>query len=153
MESQSSLIDRMVRDFSTLHRRIVQINHADSIRHGEFGVLVCLSLHERKGTKAMRPSAISEYMQLKQPTITPILQSLEEKGLIERHVCEEDRRAIEISLTETGRIRMNERREKITQLFIEIQEELGEEDFEQLAQLMDRVYEFNKRQGGKNPSV
>ncbi|WP_037575580.1 MarR family winged helix-turn-helix transcriptional regulator [Phaeacidiphilus oryzae] len=40
---------------------------------------------------------------LTQPRVTVVLQHLEERGLIERHRCSEDRRSIKAQLTPAGR--------------------------------------------------
>ncbi|MGW4444110.1 MarR family winged helix-turn-helix transcriptional regulator [Streptomyces sp. NPDC004682] len=50
---------------------------------------------------------------LTQPRVTVLLQELEERGLLERHRCTEDRRAIRAHLTERGRELLREARLRI----------------------------------------
>jgi DNA-binding MarR family transcriptional regulator len=57
--------------------------------------------HLRDG-KGMNPKDISHALRHDSGALTRVLDQLESRGLIERHRCREDRRAIELHLTSSG---------------------------------------------------
>ena len=63
----------------------------------QYGVLYCLW-----ETDKTKPKEIANELQLENSTISGILERMEKKGLICRHISKEDRRYIEIELTDKG---------------------------------------------------
>lgn len=63
----------------------------------QYGVLYCLWILDKTN-----PKEIAEELQLENSTISGVLERMEKKELIKRSVSKEDRRFIEISLTELG---------------------------------------------------
>lgn len=72
---------------------------------------------EKEG--ALYQQDIQQYLQVTPGTISEMISKLENKGLVERKRNEEDRRAVEISLTEKGR-------ESISKLENEAEDDLYE---------------------------
>lgn len=64
----------------------------------QYGVMYCLWTG-----KARTPKEIATILQLENSTISGVLDRMEKKGLLERRVSLEDRRFIEVILTEKGR--------------------------------------------------
>ncbi|MGN0204048.1 MAG: MarR family winged helix-turn-helix transcriptional regulator [Coprococcus sp.] len=64
----------------------------------QYGVMHCLW----KGEKTT-PKEIASELKLENSTISGILDRMEKKGLLNRHVSVEDRRYIEVVLTEKGK--------------------------------------------------
>lgn len=64
----------------------------------QYGVMYCLWLEGKT-----KPKEIAAELQLENSTISGVLERMEKKGLIQRHVSKEDRRFIEIILTEKGK--------------------------------------------------
>lgn len=63
----------------------------------QYAVLYCLWENEKKS-----PKEIAERLKLENSTISGILERMEKKGLIKRMISKEDRRFIQIMLTEKG---------------------------------------------------
>ncbi len=70
-------------------------------------LLLWLAVEEQCGNSAgISPSALSHYQHISKNTVSSLLASLEEQGLIERALCQEDRRSFNIRLTKAGRARI-----------------------------------------------
>ncbi len=67
-------------------------------------LLLRLFAEEQHGSKeGVSPSALSQHQHISKNTVSSLLGSLEEQGLIERALCNEDKRSFKIRLTRTGR--------------------------------------------------
>lgn len=64
----------------------------------QYAVLYCLWENDKKS-----PKEIAERLKLENSTISGILERMEKKELIERNISKEDRRFIQVQLTEKGR--------------------------------------------------
>ncbi|HEU5379737.1 MAG TPA: MarR family transcriptional regulator [Ktedonobacteraceae bacterium] len=95
----------------------------------------------------MKVSEISKLLHVTSPTITQLLKGLEANGLVERHLDPNDRRSVRIALTARGE-EVAQRAEKIfTDSFIGLAEFLGEEESNQLIELLSKAYRyFNERE-------
>ena len=65
----------------------------------QYAVLYCLWENDKKS-----PKEIAERLKLENSTISGILERMEKKGLIKRMISKEDRRFIQIMLTEKGAV-------------------------------------------------
>ena len=63
----------------------------------QYSVLYCLWEQDMRS-----PKEIAERLKLENSTISGILERMEKKGLIERSISKEDRRFIEVCLTDKG---------------------------------------------------
>jgi len=69
-----------------------------------FRLLVWLFLDEKRGnTEGISPSVLSHHQHISKNTVSSLLASLEEQGLIERTLSSEDKRSFKIRLTKSGR--------------------------------------------------
>ncbi len=108
----------------------------------EIRVLICVKRGEGASLPQMTVSEISKCLAVTPPSITQILNTLESRGLIERHVDRADRRVIVVTLTRRG--------EKVTELAQEafsavmkgLIEYLGEDQSNQLADLLFKVFRY-----------
>lgn len=71
------------------------------IRPGELTVLMVL--HENPG---IRQGMLARALSIKRAHMTKMVRQMEEDGLIHRRVPEDDKRAMELNLTEAGRARV-----------------------------------------------
>ena len=119
----------------------------------ELRVLFCLGkglrpdTHEmesdlRSDMREMKVSEISKRLHVTPPTVTQLIKGLEANGLVERNVDPVDRRAVGIKLTEKGEkitgVAVNDFLASITGLI----EYLGEEESDQLAELLVKVSRY-----------
>lgn len=75
-------------------------------------------------------------------TVTPILNSLEEKGLIERIIDKKDRRNIYIKLSEKGKKFTSKAHEKLEDIVYSYIEYMGEEDINEFIRLFKKTEKF-----------
>ena len=67
-------------------------------------LLMWLFAEEQRGNKdGISPSKLSHYQHISKNTVSSLLGSLEEQGMIERALCSEDKRSFKIGLTRAGR--------------------------------------------------
>ena len=95
------------REILDRHARVYcALTHALEHQHGlgmsEFEVLERLA---DEGDCAVRVAEIADHVHLSQSALSRVIDRLEKHGLVQRGVCENDRRAIFAELTDEGRER------------------------------------------------
>jgi DNA-binding MarR family transcriptional regulator len=112
---------------------------------GEVFMLDFLSLHE-----PCRPSHIGNALNFGTARIAMALGGLEKKGFIKREMCQDDRRVIQVSLTDMGREHAKNARaeavRKLERVFAAMGEESVEEFLRSLKKFMDAM--FTDDEGG-----
>lgn len=73
------------------------------LKPGEFSVLYVISQNPR-----IRQSALGQRMMIKRAHMTKLIRAFEDRGLVSRRIPDEDRRAVELSLTAEGKRVMDE---------------------------------------------
>ena len=99
-------------------------------------ILFYLGFHEGE---PIHQREIEKWFHLKNPTVTGILNRLEEKGFIVRKTKEDDKRFRIIELTEKSRCLMQEMREEMHQMDDKIYGCMTEEERRQFSELLERV--------------
>ena len=94
-------VARLLLVAAAIQRELAQRAAAYGVRVAEADVLFTL---RRSGPPyRLLPSKLSDSLLVSSGTLTNRLDRLESKGLIERHPNPEDRRSVEVALTERGR--------------------------------------------------
>lgn len=109
----------------------------DSIR-GEYGVLRYLSYVEDRVSAGM----LTEQLHVVPGRMTDILNSLENKKLIDRRPDDEDRRRIRVCITETGKKQAVKLREEISKEYEGLFQVLGRKDTLELIRLLKIVLAY-----------
>ena len=99
-------------------------------------ILFYLGFHEGE---PIHQREIEKWFHLKNPTVTGILNRLEEKGFIVRKTKEDDKRFRMIELTDKSRCLMQEMCEEMWQMDDRIYSCMTEEERSQLSGLLDRI--------------
>ena len=99
-------------------------------------ILFYLGFHEGK---PIHQREIEKWFHLKNPTVTGILNRLEEKGFIVRKTGEADKRFRMIELTEKSRCLMQEMCEEMWQMDDKIYSCMTEEERIQFSSLLERI--------------
>ena len=86
-----------------VHERIKEQMSKNKLNIMEFSVLEVLY---QKGKQTIRQ--IGDYILVSSSSMTYVIDKLEQKGLLSRNTCQEDRRVIHISLTHDGNELMKE---------------------------------------------
>jgi DNA-binding MarR family transcriptional regulator len=101
------LLDEIRHVFRMLHQISEQSLNDAELSHAQYRVLMHLFFAEQVGERDdLNPSEISERHGVSRNTISSLIRSLEDEGLVERRLDPHDRRRFNISLTADGRARV-----------------------------------------------
>ncbi len=109
-----------------------------AIKPGEADVIAFIHRYSDEH-HGVNPSQIGDSLGMSRPAVTAVLNSLQEKGCIERRLSTADRRRFEIFLTPDSRKQVDDMICRMDSYVKRIVQELGEEDAAQLVRLMTRV--------------
>jgi DNA-binding MarR family transcriptional regulator len=105
-------------------------------------LLMWLYLDERRGnTEGLSPSLLSHHQHISKNTVSSLLASLEEQGLIERALSSEDKRSFKIRLTHAGRMRMQTILPKHNSALHQVFAALSAEEQKTLLKLLSKLRE------------
>ena len=99
MKQMEDDVSRLIQNFSRFSHFIKRRSRNADLRTGEIAILRCIMHHTDGPDGEIKPSQISALMGLQQPSITPSLRSLEERGYVRRRNSDQDRREV-FSVTE-----------------------------------------------------
>jgi DNA-binding MarR family transcriptional regulator len=145
---------KLMRAFMQFHR--VQAHHRNvaGCTPGEIRMLFFLGHAAKSGNPEMKVSEISKLLHVTSPTVTQLLKGLEANELIERRIDPADRRAVGITLTKRGELVTVKAAEAFEASFEGLIEYLGEEDSNQLADLLEKASRYyNEKMTGANQTV
>ncbi|WP_066305699.1 MarR family winged helix-turn-helix transcriptional regulator [Bacillus sp. FJAT-29814] len=117
-----------------IHERIKEEIAKNNLSITDFSVLEVLY---HKGKQTIQQ--IGNSILISSGSMTYVIDKLEQKGLLLRNACLEDRRVIHITLTDAGIELMNKLMPKHHELVDEIFSALTSEDAEALVQLLKKV--------------
>lgn len=122
------------------------------LKHSEMMILYELKEVQKQYPEGISVSSISQLLCVKPPTITPVITSLEQKGMIERSMDSNDRRIIRVKMTEAGNQFIEDKKQQMVTKIKGLVEHLGEEKSTILADLFNEVffYFINQEQINKN---
>jgi DNA-binding MarR family transcriptional regulator len=93
-------------------------------------------------------SDLAEWMNVKLPTMSPIIERLEELGLVRKEKAAKDRRVVVVSLTDEGQkviLRMEANWRRLLESRLRV---LSEEDQERLISLLERFAALARTESG-----
>jgi len=93
---------------SAYDRLLNEATRHEPISAPRWRILLWLWIEEQMGCGAVNPTRLSRAQQLSKNTISDHLRTLEEDGLIERELDQNDRRQFRIHLTDAGRALVHE---------------------------------------------
>jgi MarR family transcriptional regulator for hemolysin len=93
----------------------------------------------QRGGEGLTQRELASLMAIENPTLVRLLDNLEAQGLIERRLCENDRRARRLHLTAAGRDFMDELNERARALRREMLEGVPEDDIETAVSVFNRI--------------
>ncbi|MGF7048892.1 DNA-binding MarR family transcriptional regulator [Paenibacillus sp. DS2015] len=138
----------------TLFRAMMRFNKAEfrhrlveGLKPSELVLMFCVKKKVKPGTMGLMVSEISELLGVTSPTVTQLLKSLEVKDWITRSIDQQDRRAVRIKLSDKGEQVIKAAMEATEASFEGLIQYLGEEESNQLAELLIKAYEYFERDG------
>lgn len=102
----------------------------------EIRILFCIK------NSALKVSEISHHLHVTSPTVTQSVNKLEDYGLVERCMDTKDKRAVWVHLTPKGTEIVKKAEEMMFSSFQGLITFLGEDDSNQLAELLTKVFQY-----------
>lgn len=135
---------RLIGDVRRIGYALQQISQASvaesGLSHSQYQILLSLYMQEQVyGRSQLNPSEISRVHGTTRNTVSSLIRSLEDDGLIERRLDKQDRRKFNICLTENGRALVNQFAQKHIRIVGGCFNSLSQEQQAILAQLLDQV--------------
>lgn len=94
------VVGRILRLAKNIEQHVGELHREYALKPGEFDVLATL---KRENKPYLTPSELYQSMLLTSGAMTSRLDRLEEKALIQRRHCQQDRRKVLVSLTSHGK--------------------------------------------------
>ena len=141
MNNKSSNIDikKFIDTFENLSRIERHNQTVMGIKKSEARILLCVEfLNEEKKCK-VNISEISKSLSITPPSTNEFVKNLINKGYLEKHIDQKDKRFIEITLTDEGKEIVKGLKEYFDSLFSGIIKRLGTEQSKLLIELLDIV--------------
>ncbi|MNN05801.1 putative HTH-type transcriptional regulator YusO [compost metagenome] len=118
----------------------------EGCKPSELRVLFFIKRGASRDSRGVTVSEISSMMGVTSPTVTPLVRSLEDNGLVIRYNDQEDRRLVRVKLTEDGDALTRKSIGLYTERFEGLYDYLGEERSDQLADLLELVFQYMEEQ-------
>ena len=113
-----------------------------SIRKSEMFTLMNIGSLMKKHPEGIKQGSLSQILNLAPPTVTPMINVLEDNGYIERVGSKEDRRVVFIRLTEMGKTFLDEKENLFKSNINALVDYLGEEDSKTFIRLIRKTGDF-----------
>ncbi len=136
---KSQLRDALVHELWRMTKMDI-IAHLREFVEGETAALYSLCTC---GRESLTPTQISEHLQVSRARAANILRSLRGKGYVRMDIAEDDRRKMDVTITEAGRKAMEEKYDFLLRYFDLYIDVLGEEDIADLTRLLKKTVDCN----------
>ena len=142
-KNEEQTIQELIQTFTQFDKLDWEKKTIEGFKPSEIRVLTCIKL-KIQSTCEIKVSEISKHLNVRMPSVTPILNKLEQHGLITRRIDEHDRRVILVSLTTEGETVANAALDHLHKTFASLRESIGLEDSKELIRILTKVYQFFK---------
>lgn len=113
-----------------------------SLKPSEIGLLFHIKGGCTNEPDGVKVSELSSKMHVTSPSITQLVTSLEERGLVERNMDKEDRRSVKVSLTVKGIEITEKAEENLMSVLTGLVDHLGPEKSLTLTELLNDVFTY-----------
>lgn len=139
---ENARVRRLMQAFMQFNKAVWHDRMIAGYKPSEMKLLIILKHSSKLGSEGMRVSEISKRLRVTSPTVTQLINGLEEKGLVVRSVDPSDRRVVRIQLSPQGNDVACKAKEAFADTFNGLIEYLGDEQSDQLAQLLTKAFEY-----------
>jgi DNA-binding MarR family transcriptional regulator len=142
----SPTVQKLMRSFMQFNKVGWHQRAVAGCKPSEVRVLFCVKRGIMPGASEIKVSEISKLLHVTSPSVTQLLKGLEANGLIERRIDPVDRRSVGVRLTERGEEVTRQAIEGLTRSLQGLIEYLGEEESNQLIELLSKVFHYFSEQ-------
>jgi DNA-binding MarR family transcriptional regulator len=140
---------QLYRSFDKFRRIMKGPPSISNLKPSEMGLLFHIMHHANVDSDGVRVSELSSRMHVTSPSVTQLVTSLEERGYVTRAMDREDRRSVNVSLTEKGNEIMKKAEENLMAMLTGLVEHLGPDKSIALTEIMNDVYVYFKQSVNK----
>ena len=141
-KSRNIYAQKLLRAFSQFKKIHWKPPHIKDLKPSEFMVLQVVKHFYIDGTDSMMVSEISDQLKIARPTVTQLVNSLQRKGFLEKHRDEHDKRVVRIHLSEKGKDLAKKGADEFYRRFEGLAEHLGNAKSDELAVLLQEVFDY-----------
>lgn len=116
------------------------------IKSTELNAIMCIKSQEDVHQEGIKTSDIGRLLGVTPPSITPVINSLEEQGYVTRVYSKLDRRVVRVKLTDLGETVYEEAKEMMIQKNRGLMEYLGHDDSRQFVRILQNALGYMNRQ-------
>ncbi len=139
----------LIEVFHRFKHGIRRPDHVGGMKSGAMSVMGTVALYESKHKEGIRISDIGKLLRISNPTVTQFINSLEKTGWVERRMDANDRRSVQVFLTDVGRRHHQKFENHMNDLFEALVAHLGVEDSRELVRLMGKSFAFMENEAKK----
>jgi DNA-binding MarR family transcriptional regulator len=119
-----------------------------NLKPNEMGLLFHIK-HSSGASGGVKVSELSSHMHVTSPSITQLVTNLEERGYVARTMDREDRRSVNVSITEKGNEVTQQAEAHLMGMLEELVAYLGPEKSLMLTEIMDDVHAYFNQKANK----
>ncbi len=147
-DTSGAELSRLTKLIATGYETIFKARMKDEGLSGpRWRILLHLYMAEKAGQPGVSPTEMAQARNVSKNTISTLLRSLEEQGLVTRAISPHDRRSFVIQLTERGRALVLERSPQHLSLLNMLASDLTSEERTELIRLLSKLYQSIIRHG------
>lgn len=143
-ENKKEIIHKMFETFNQFSKLNKNHSPVPELKSSEIFVLFSIKNLVDTENTGVKVSDISRVLSVSAPTVTQLINGLVESGHVERSINKEDRRAVQITLTEKSEIVVQKALKAFYGELAKLVDYLGVEKSSKLIELMSMVYSFYK---------
>lgn len=145
-ENKAQATQRLFEVFGEFKKVQKHLFSYKGIRRSEFHILLIIYKLTQENQQGVKVLDISREMEIAPPSITLLVNSLVQDGYVERKTNAEDRRSVQISLTEKGCQALSQCTQSIHTHLEEIVDYLGIEKSNQFSDLLSDICQYFREQ-------
>ena len=143
INDENTVTHKLMMALRQLHKAQWQ-QSTEGNKPSEMTLMLSIGRHMRFKNEGPKVSEVSRYLGLTPPTVTQLINSLEAKGLVERQAEPTDRGVVRVLLTKQGKAVTRRAKAHMDTTLQKLVDYLGEEESNQLADLLQKVHTFVK---------
>lgn len=143
---------RLLKTFHRFRRMDLSKLTPSEFKPSEVRLMFYIMHGMEKDERGVTVSELSAMLEVASPTVTPLVRSLEERGMVLRYNDKEDRRAVRVKLTEPGIAQVKEIAKIRSAQIQGLVDYLGEEKSQQLIELLEQVYTYMEMKAHRDNS-
>lgn len=142
------LSEEFAETFVRLNKTMMESPHSEKVKRNEFGLLMLISSRITPEVKGVKASELSTILDITPAAVTHMINSLEEKGFVDRLADKRDRRVVLVRPTPAGIDALETMKKHYLEGLIEMIDFLGEKDSKELLRILGLLTIFEAKKKG-----